>query len=608
MTITIVIPTFNRSGLLLRAVDSVRQQTWPNWKLVVVDNASADDTPEVMAELMRSDGRIRYHRHPENIGMLANWEFAISQVDTAHFSLLCDDDYLLPDFFQAAAREMARHPELGLCFGFANVVDDEGKKISIAPNPMVPGYYPAGAGAAAMMAMQHPATPAIVFRTECFKAAGGIDRNSLYVADLDMILRVAIMYPVKFFEEESACYVVHAGNSFKDVGGWHPGLLNLVRNLKKLKQADPVHVRKVFRSFSKYAVVPLFGQFLRSPVVNFNPDILLSACRCTVEMRQVSNTLSGLLFAILRRVGSAIKWRLKLLWQIAVVMLTGMGHRIFLLEHGTLTEIERAGQRACSQPAPTPIPAAPVTEAGEGGQKTAASVVGANPSYAQDGLYTLHCADFMKDERFARAYAAGEATGSWSGAAVHWRVYVACWLAERASSLEGDLIECGVNRGGISRAIVSYLGAKLQGRRFYLLDTFQGIPVSILSDREMLHNKYFKENYTECYQDVLNTFREFPQVSVVRGLVPDTFGSVDSGRFCFAHIDMNNAISEIAAAEYLWPRLAVGGFMLLDDYAWEINVDQRQAFDRFARQRDMTVLALPTGQGLLMKTREAGEI
>ncbi|MCB1791376.1 MAG: class I SAM-dependent methyltransferase [Gammaproteobacteria bacterium] len=224
-------------------------------------------------------------------------------------------------------------------------------------------------------------------------------------------------------------------------------------------------------------------------------------------------------------------------------------------------------------------------------------------AYAQDGLYTQHCADFMKEERFATAYAAGEATGSWGGAPVHWRVYIACWLAERASAFGGDLIECGVNRGGIARAVVSYLGAALEGRRFYLLDTFHGIPETILSDREILHDRVFKEYYTECYDDVLNTFRAFPQVAVVRGLVPDTFGEVDSDRFCFVHIDMNNASSEIAAAEYLWPRLEVGGFMLLDDYGWQVNLDQRHAFDRFAAQRDMTVLALPTGQGLLMKSR-----
>ncbi len=319
VTITTVIPTFNRSKLLSRAIESVKRQTYPDWKLVVVDNASSDDTAAVMAEAMRDDPRIRYHRHAENLGMLANWEFALTQVDTAHFSLLCDDDYLLPDFFEAAAREMSRHPELGLCFGVANVVDEEGKKLSVAPNEMATGYYPAGTGAAAMMRLQHPATPAIVFRTECFRAAGGFDRRSLYVADLDMILRVAFMYPVKFFEEESACYVVHAGNSFKDVGGWHPGLLNLVRNLKRLEFADASHLRKVFRSFGKHAVVPLFAQFLRSPRGRFKPDILLSAGRCLVEMRQVSNTLFGLGQVVFRQTGSAFKWRLKYAWQMMQV-------------------------------------------------------------------------------------------------------------------------------------------------------------------------------------------------------------------------------------------------------------------------------------------------
>lgn len=280
--------------------------------------------------------------------------------------------------------------------------------------------------------------------------------------------------------------------------------------------------------------------------------------------------------------------------------------RIFTLDHGVLTELGAPVSVACgAPPGSAAVPAQnppPAPELAENTQKPHTHVVVADPSYAQDGLYTLHCADFMKDARFAAAYAAGEATGSWSGAAVHWRVFVACWLAERASSLGGDLIECGVNRGGVSRAIVAYLGEKLQGRRFFLLDTFEGIPVSVLSEREMLHNKYFQENYTECHQQVLDTFRDFPEVVVVKGLVPETFSRVDSQRFCFVHIDMNNAISEIAAAEYLWPMLAPGGFMLLDDYGWQINIDQRQAFDRFAEQRGMKVLALPTGQGVLMKT------
>jgi len=224
-----------------------------------------------------------------------------------------------------------------------------------------------------------------------------------------------------------------------------------------------------------------------------------------------------------------------------------------------------------------------------------------NPTYAQDGLYTQHCADFMRDELFLSAYKAGEATGSWAGMTVHWRVYIACWFAERASHLDGDFIECGVNRGGIARAIVAYLGDKIKGKHFYLLDTYQGMPDSILSENELRLRDVFKEYYTESLQDVINTFSKYPEVIIVQGLVPDTFDKVDSNTFSFIHIDMNNARSEIAAAEYLWPKLVAGGYMLLDDYGWQVAIDQRRAFDDFASKRDLRVLALPTGQGLLIK-------
>lgn len=313
ITITVVIPTFNRAALLLRAIESVRTQTYPHWRLVVVDNASPDDTSAVVAEIMRQDSRIYYHRHAENVGMLANWEFAISQVNTAYFSLLCDDDYLLPGFFQGAVREIIRRPELGLCFGVTNVVDDDGKHLSVAPNEMETGYYPASVGAVTMMTLQHPATPAIVFRTACLNAVGGFDRGSLYVADLDMILRVAFKYPVMFFEEESACYVVHASNSFQDVQGWHPGLLHLVRNLKQMDGILPSHLAKVFGSFNKHAIVPLFFLILRYPKRRLKPEVSLSACRCMIEMRQVSATLKLLSANTVRHIGLAVGRRLSAL-------------------------------------------------------------------------------------------------------------------------------------------------------------------------------------------------------------------------------------------------------------------------------------------------------
>lgn len=149
VAITVVIPAFNRSALMSRAVESIRRQTYSDRKLVEVDHASPDDTSVVVAIAMQHDSRISYHRHDKNIGMLANWELACSAVETGYFSLLCDDDYQLPGFFQAAAREMNRHPEIGLCFGVTNVVDEDGRHLSIAPNEMATGYYLAGESAVA---------------------------------------------------------------------------------------------------------------------------------------------------------------------------------------------------------------------------------------------------------------------------------------------------------------------------------------------------------------------------------------------------------------------------------------------------------------------------
>ena len=564
--VTIVIPTYNRAEMLSRAIRSMQEQSYANWKLVVVDNASSDNTFSIVEEAMRNDARICYYRHPENIGMLPNWEFALSKVESTFFCLLCDDDYVLPGFLQAARHEMDCHPDIGLCFGRAAVVDDAGRRLGEAPTKMATGYYEAGHGAAAMLKEQNPATPATMFRRDCAKSVGWFDQCSQYVADLDMMVRVALKYPIKSFEEEVACYVVHSGNSFKDASGWHPGLLNLIRNIKEMKIRDESHQIAIFRSFRNHAILPLFNPLLFYKTMMHKPGVIMSAIQCLIETRQVLSSMLVLFVHgttdILRRIFRKI---------------------LLLFNRYMKKLIQRFGYRIVKQDPPGGI------------------IVDRIPAYCQDGLFTQHCATFMKDDHFLEAYAAGEATGSWSGAAVHWRVHIACWLAERASHLEGDLIECGVNRGGIARAIVAYLGAGLKEKHFYLLDTYEGIPESILSEQESRHQSVFKKVYTECLQEIMNTFSPFPEVMIVKGLVPNTFGMVNSNKFCFVHIDMNNAQSEIAAAEYLWPRLTAGGFMLLDDYGWQINIDQRIAFNQFAHERGLTVLALPTGQGLLMK-------
>jgi hypothetical protein len=69
------------------------------------------------------------------------------------------------------------------------------------------------------------------------------------------------------------------------------------------------------------------------------------------------------------------------------------------------------------------------------------------------------------------------------------------------------------------------------------------------------------------------------------------------------HIDMNAAEPESAAIGFFWPRLVLGAIVVLDDYAWVACHKQKRAMDQFARAHDVSILSLPTGQGLLIKTK-----
>lgn len=222
--------------------------------------------------------------------------------------------------------------------------------------------------------------------------------------------------------------------------------------------------------------------------------------------------------------------------------------------------------------------------------------------FFEDGLCTIHNADFISESGFQRAYAAGEATGSWKGWALRWRAYVVCWCAQWAGRIGGDFIECGVNRGGNARMIIEYLGLtdKSGGPIFYLLDTFEGFAEDLLLPEEK-GSVVGGYRYPNCLDAVRDTFKSYPFVRIIPGAVPSTLKEVQSTRVAFLSIDMNCVEPEIAAATFLWDRLLPGGVVVLDDYGFSRHHLQKGAFDRFASTRSVQVLSLPTGQGLIFK-------
>jgi O-methyltransferase len=224
----------------------------------------------------------------------------------------------------------------------------------------------------------------------------------------------------------------------------------------------------------------------------------------------------------------------------------------------------------------------------------------ARGAYLQDGFITVHNSDFRNDPKFREAYRLGKATGSWGRQDVEWRAYICCWAAWSVRDKEGDFVECGVNRGGLSRAVIHYVDFEKLNKRFWLLDTYEGLVDRLISQDERRRG-ILPGGYEPCYEQVVETFRSFRGVEIVRGVVPDTLPQVKAAAICYLSIDMNNAAPEIAAAEHFWERLVPGGMVVLDDYGWRKQANQKIAFDRFAEARNVKVLSLPTGQGLLIK-------
>lgn len=232
------------------------------------------------------------------------------------------------------------------------------------------------------------------------------------------------------------------------------------------------------------------------------------------------------------------------------------------------------------------------------------------PTYDSDSLRVWgKGAGFLNDPRFQAAYRrgmfSGHKIGQQKGVDLHieWRVHTVLWAATQAAKLSGDFVECGVNTGIYSLAICDYLEFNSLDKNFYLFDTFSGIPTEQLNEAERKRRPLSKLNnsYEECYETAKHNFAAFPRAILVRGRVPETLADTPDSAVCYLSIDMNIAEPEIAALNHFWPRLTPGAPVVLDDYGWNSHLPQRVAMDEFASKQGLTILELPTGQGLLIK-------
>lgn len=104
--VTIGLPTYNAAHFLKKKIDSILEQTYSDFELIISDNCSSDSTNIVCNEYLKKDSRIQYFKQKENIGSFRNYKFILDHAKGDYFMWTAADDVLLPTFVEKNVRAL----------------------------------------------------------------------------------------------------------------------------------------------------------------------------------------------------------------------------------------------------------------------------------------------------------------------------------------------------------------------------------------------------------------------------------------------------------------------------------------------------------------------
>ena len=193
--VSVIIPTHNRSFLLKRAIQSVLDQTYPKFECIVVDDASKDQTPDVISSF--EDDRIKYFLHEKNKGASAARNTGIRNSAGKFIAFLDDDDEWLDTKLEKQVTVLEKLPsKYGMVYCWMDYYDSK-EKIIFEHHPTLQGYV----FTQVLDAQRLGGCPTLLVRQNVIDEVGGFDESLLRGNDGDFIRRVCRKYEVDFVPE-----------------------------------------------------------------------------------------------------------------------------------------------------------------------------------------------------------------------------------------------------------------------------------------------------------------------------------------------------------------------------------------------------------------------
>lgn len=258
MKVSIITPYYNGRNFIEDAVNSVLMQTYEDFEMIIVNDASPDKPIDFLGQLAGMDKRIRVLTHEKNRGIAAARNTAIKQAKGDCIALLDQDDIWLPDKLQLQIDYLKDHRESGLVFSNYYRIDKigtitgQGKKCKTVVGN-------SSESTLINLFMKNRITAcSVLFRRECLDAVGKFDESLMGgTDDYDMWLRIAGRYQTGYIDEplvKRRSHGENTSNKFKERGMLdHLAIIEAIsEKFPALKKYKSERLSKIYYNLGRY--------------------------------------------------------------------------------------------------------------------------------------------------------------------------------------------------------------------------------------------------------------------------------------------------------------------------------------------------------------------
>ncbi|RHF00083.1 glycosyltransferase family 2 protein [Roseburia inulinivorans] len=201
--VSIVIPAYNNENTIIATLESIRNQSYKNIEIIIIDDNSKDKTLQLVTEQQKKDNRIKIYHNSTNLGMIGNWNKCIQMSNGEFVKLVCADDLLDKNEIEKETGVMILNPSVNLVESDTRLIDINGKKTGSFKR-----YHKSG-----LVKGKKIARTSIIWnnffgapvnnliRKSVLDKTGYFDEQFTYILDFDMWMKIACTGDVYIIHE-----------------------------------------------------------------------------------------------------------------------------------------------------------------------------------------------------------------------------------------------------------------------------------------------------------------------------------------------------------------------------------------------------------------------